>query len=129
MRVAGPVRETGASFPQVPSQMSHDASRRRFLTTTLTAAAVAPLAWHAVRAEAAAPAPLPKLDAHNPTAKALAYSENAATVKHPKHKAGDHCANCNFFKAPAGQAYGPCTLFPKNSVAAKGWCSAWAKKP
>ena len=79
--------------------------------------------------QAAAPAALPKLDANNPTAKALAYSENAATVKHPKHKAGDHCANCNFFKAPAGQAYGPCTLFPKNSVAAKGWCSAWAKKP
>jgi hypothetical protein len=82
-----------------------------------------------VRAEAAAPAALPKLDANNPTAKALAYTENAATAKHPKHKAGDQCANCNFFKAPAGQAYGPCTLFPKNSVAAKGWCSAWAKKP
>lgn len=129
MRSAGRKRDTAASFPQVPSHMSHDASRRRFLTTTLTAAAVAPLAWHAVRAEAATPAALPKLDANNPTAKALAYSENAATVKHPKHKAGDHCANCNFFKAPAAQAYGPCTLFPKNSVAAKGWCSAWAKKP
>ena len=59
MRSAGRKRDTAASFPQVPSQMSHDASRRRFLTTTLTAAAVAPLAWHAVRAEAAAPAALP----------------------------------------------------------------------
>ena len=109
--------------------MSHDASRRRFLTTTLTAAAVAPLAWHSLRADAAAPAALPKLDAANPTAKALAYTDNAATAKHPKHKAGDHCANCNFFKADAGQAYGPCTLFPKNTVAAAGWCSAWARKP
>ena len=28
----------------------------------------------------------------------------------------------------AGGAYGLCTLFPQNTVASKGWCSAWAKK-
>ena len=76
MGSAGRKRVPPAAFPQGPSQMSHEASRRRFLTTTLTAAALAPLAWHAVRAEAAAPAARPKLDANNPTAKALAYVDS-----------------------------------------------------
>lgn len=108
--------------------MRHDASRRRFLTIVVVAAATAPLALRAVTAEAAAPAALPKLPLTAPQAKALAYSENAAAVKHPSFKAGSNCANCNFFKGAKGQVTGPCTLFPKNSVVAKGWCSAWAKK-
>lgn len=106
--------------------MSHDASRRRFLSIALVTAAVAPIALKV--GDAQAQAALPKLSAADPTAKALAYSENAAAVKHPAYKPGSSCANCNFFKGAAGQASGPCTLFPKNSVAAKGWCSAWAKK-
>ena len=73
-------------------------------------------------------ADLPKLTVADPAAKALAYAEDAAAVKHPAFKPGSHCANCNFYKGAAGAAYGPCQLFPKNSVAAKGWCSAWAKK-
>lgn len=64
----------------------------------------------------------------DPTAKALAYAEDATKVKHAAFKAGSQCANCNFFKGAEGAATGPCTLFPKNSVVAKGWCSAWAKK-
>ena len=43
-------------------------------------------------------------------------------------KPGRECSNCMLYKGTAGQAYGPCQLFPKNSVAAKGWCSAWVKK-
>lgn len=113
--------------------MSHDASRRRFLTTAVAAAAAAPIALSALNATAAAPAaaakPLPKLPLTDNAAKALAYTENAAAVKHAAFKAGSNCANCNFFKGAKGAATGPCTIFPKNSVAAKGWCSAWAKKP
>ncbi|GAB3745905.1 high-potential iron-sulfur protein [Lysobacter olei] len=100
--------------------------RRRFLAYSAAAAAI-PLVLKALPAQAA-PAALPKLTAANPQAKALAYTENAAAVKHPVFKAGSNCANCTLYKGAKGQAYGPCTLFPQNTVAAKGWCSAWAKK-
>lgn len=109
--------------------MSHDVSRRRFLTIAVVATASAPLALRSLTAEAAAPAALPKLALTDATAKALAYTEDATKVKHAAFKAGSDCANCNFYKGAAGTVSGPCTLFPKNSVAAKGWCSAWAKKP
>jgi hypothetical protein len=113
--------------------MSHDVSRRRFLTIALVATATAPLTLRSLSAEAAAPAPaaakaLPKLALTDPTAKALAYAEDATKVKHAAFKAGSNCANCNLYKGAKGAATGPCTLFPKNSVVAKGWCSAWAKK-
>lgn len=113
--------------------MSQDLSRRRFLSIALVAAASAPLALRSLSAEAAAPAPaaakpLPKLAVTDPTAKALAYAEDATKVKHAGFKAGSNCINCNFYKGAKGAATGPCTLFPKNSVVGKGWCSAWAKK-
>lgn len=113
--------------------MSHDPSRRRFLTIALVATATAPVALHSLGADAAAPAPpaaksLPKLALTDPTAKALAYAEDATKVKHASFKAGSSCVNCNFYKGAKDAATGPCTLFPKNSVVAKGWCSAWAKK-
>ncbi len=113
--------------------MSHDSSRRRFLTIAVVATAAAPLALRSLSAEAAAPAPvaakpLPKLALTDPTAKALAYAEDATKVKHASFKAGSNCINCNFYKGAKGAATGPCTLFPNNSVIGKGWCSAWAKK-
>jgi anaerobic selenocysteine-containing dehydrogenase len=108
--------------------MSHDLSRRRFLSIAVVAAA-APLALRSLSAEAAAPAAaLPKLALTDATAKALGYAEDATKVKHAVYKVGSSCANCNFFKGASGAASGPCTLFPKNSVVSKGWCSAWAKK-
>lgn len=97
-------------------------SRRRFLVTAVLAAAAAPLAPLLVgTAEAQALKPLP---ADNATAKALAYTDDASTVKHPSYKPGSTCANCQFFTA----ATGACSLFPGFSVSPKGWCSAWAKK-
>jgi High potential iron-sulfur protein len=113
------------------SAMSHDSSRRRFLTTAVAAAASAPFALRSLDAGAAAPVaakPLPKLAVTDATAKALGYVEDAAKVTHAAFKAGSSCANCNFFKGDRGAALGPCTLFPKNSVVSKGWCSAWAKR-
>lgn len=108
---------------------AHDPARRRFLAQAVATAAVATLAMDALADQAApAPAKLPKLPLDNPQAKALAYTENAAAVKHPLFKPGSDCANCNFYKGAEGQAYGPCQMFPQHSVAAKGWCSAWAKK-
>lgn len=108
-----------------------DPSRRHFLRR-IGAAAGAAVAMNALAGQgakpAAKPAALPRLPLDNPQAQALAYSENAANVKHPLLKPGSHCANCNFYKGAPGQAYGPCLMFPQNSVASKGWCSAWAKK-
>jgi nitrous oxide reductase len=97
-------------------------SRRRFLVTAALAAAAAPLAPLLVgRAEAQA---LPPVPADNPTAKALAYTADASTVKHASFKPGSNCANCQFFTA----GNSGCSLFPGFSVSPKGWCSAWAKK-
>lgn len=116
--------------------MLHTMSRRRFLAFAAVAAATAPVlaalpaqAAPAAPAPAAAKTPLPKLPSTDPAAKALAYTENAAAAKHANFKAGSQCANCNLYKGAKGQIYGPCTIFPKNTVAAKGWCSAWVKKP
>jgi hypothetical protein len=112
--------------------MNHDASRRRFLSTALAATVTAPFALGSRASQATAPAaakPLPKLPSTDPAAKALAYTENAAAVKHAAFKAGSTCLKCNLYKGAKGQAFGPCTIFPKNTAAAKGWCSAWAKKP
>ena len=97
-------------------------SRRRFLISAALVAAAAPLAPLLVgRADAQALTPLPAV---HPTAKALAYTADASTVKHPNFKPGSTCANCQFFTAGTGA----CSLFPGFSVSPKGWCSAWAKK-
>lgn len=106
----------------------HSQSRRRFIVRTAVAAAAMPLAARLLNSPAHA-ADLPPVPADNPTAVALAYAEDVATVKHPSLKPGSNCANCQFYTAPADAARGPCTLFPNYSVAAKGWCSAWAAKP
>jgi hypothetical protein len=103
-------------------------SRRRFLVGAAVAAGAAPFAACLLSRPAMAQdlAPLP---ADNATAVALAYAEDAATVKHASFKAGSDCANCQFFTGKAGEARGGCSLFPTFSVASKGWCSAWAAKP
>lgn len=102
-------------------------SRRRFLFNMAVAASALPLGARLLNNPAQAQ-DLPALPLDNPQAKALGYSDDAATVKHPSFKAGSNCANCQFYQAAAGAASGPCALFPGHSVKAKGWCSAWAKK-
>ena len=108
---------------------THDPSRRRFLAQATVTVTAVTLALDAAAQQAApAAAKLPKLPLDNAQAKALGYTDNAASVKHPSFKAGSHCATCNFYKGAKGDAYGPCQIFLQHSVAAKGWCSAWAKK-
>lgn len=102
-------------------------SRRRFLVNLALAASAVPLGARLLSGNAMAQS-LPALPLDNPQAKALAYAEDAAAVKHPSFKAGSDCANCQFFQGAPGASEGPCALFPGHSVKAKGWCSAWAKK-
>jgi hypothetical protein len=81
--------------------------------------------------QAAAEANLPKLSLTDPVAKALLYTEDAATVdkaKAPTFKPGSDCANCVQIQGTSGD-WRPCTAFPGKLVAAKGWCSAWVAKP
>jgi hypothetical protein len=103
-------------------------SRRRFLIRSAVAVSAVPMLGRMALQTARAD-DLPPLPADNPTATALAYAEDVATVTHANLKPGSNCANCQFYTGADGAARGPCTLFPGFSVSAKGWCSAWAKKP
>ena len=109
------------------SNPAESQARRRFLkvaaavVTTPIAASMLPQLGFA--------ADLPHLDSSDATAKALAYTEDAATAKaNPAFKADSVCANCQFFQGTATDTYGPCTLFPGKAVNAKGWCAGYSKK-
>ncbi len=106
------------------SQEKNIESRRRFLKMAAGTAAVATVAGALPRLARAAD--LPHVSESDPTAKALNYVEDAGKSSNPKHKAGDTCANCQFFSGGAG--YGPCQLFPGKSVSAKGWCVSHTPK-
>ncbi|ALT78858.1 high-potential iron-sulfur protein [Paucibacter sp. KCTC 42545] len=96
---------------------------RRVFLMTLAAAGATALATSA-RAQA-------KVEEKDPQAVALGYVADTAkadTKKYPKHAATQSCANCALYQGKAGDAAGGCPLFPAKQVAAKGWCSAWAKK-
>jgi hypothetical protein len=102
-------------------------SRRRFLIGTAVALGSAPLLGR-LASQPALAQDLPALPGDNPTAVALAYAEDASTVKHASFKPDSNCLNCQFYTGKADAGRGPCSLFPNFSVNAKGWCSAWAKK-
>ena len=72
-------------------------------------------------------ADLPPVSESDPTAKALAYVEDATKSTNAKHKAGDDCTNCQFYSGGA-TGRGPCQLFPGKSVNAKGWCVSHTPK-
>jgi hypothetical protein len=102
--------------------MSHEKeveSRRRFLKMAAGTTAAALIVGGMPRL--ARSADLPHLSESDPTAKALGYVEDASKTTNAKHKAGDSCANCQFFSG-GSSAYGPCQLFPGKAVNAKGWC-------
>ena len=74
---------------------------------------------------------MPRLDESDPQAQALGYKHDASKVdkkKFASFKEGETCANCQHFTGKSGESWGPCAIFPGKQVAAKGWCSAWAKK-
>ena len=97
----------------------HVVARRRLLKLVAASGAVmgvAILVPGLLRA-----ADLPHLDASDPAAKALGYVDDASATTNARHKAGDACANCQFYSGgPTG--YGPCQIFAGKSVSAKGWC-------
>lgn len=99
--------------------------RRTFLLGAAGAASTALLSRVAV---AQATAVLPETD---PQAVALGYKVDATKAdkaKFPKYAAGQMCGNCQLYQGKPTDAMGPCPIFGNRQVAAKGWCSAWAKK-
>jgi hypothetical protein len=73
----------------------------------------------------------PLVNEKDAQAVALGYFADTTKVdakKFPKHAATQLCNNCALYTGKAGEASGPCGIFPGKHVAAKGWCSAWAKK-
>ena len=90
-------------------------------------------------APAAVPAPapvtttmnLPMVEKGDAQAVALGYVDDATladTVKFKNYVPGSACANCVLYQGKAGDVAGGCPLFAGKNVAAKGWCTSWAKK-
>lgn len=63
---------------------------------------------------------------------AIDYRSDAATVdaaKFPKFAKGQNCRSCNLYVEDKGASTGACGIVFGKFVEAKGWCSAWEKKP
>jgi outer membrane murein-binding lipoprotein Lpp len=99
-------------------------NRRRFIRLTAVGAAL-PIAGSLIGAAHAQAGT--KVSETNPQAAALQYRVDA--TKAPARKDPTHfCDNCALYTGKPGAAEGPCSLFAGGLVAAKGWCTAWAKK-
>ena len=80
---------------------------------------------------ALATADLPHVATTDPVAAALGYAEDATKIdpsKAPSYQPGQKCANCMQNSGAAGQAWGPCSLFPGKLVNENGWCRGYVKK-
>ena len=124
--------------------MSISASRRRFIeiapfTGIALLAACSPKSEPVPVSPAPAPTPapaaptagLPMVDAKDAQAVALGYVEDAPkadTARFKNYIAGNDCSNCVLYQGKLGEAAGPCPLFTGKNVAARGWCTSWAKK-
>ena len=97
-------------------------SRRHFLLMSVSAGSSLVLSRTAFAAGANT------LSETDPQARALGYTEDAATVdkaKYPQYRAEQKCSTCSLFQGKATDVYGGCTLFGDKQVAARGWCSSY----
>ena len=100
-------------------------SRRNFMRLAACSGAALLAGREALAADA------PVLDEKDPQAVALGYVADATKAnkaKYPNYAAGQDCGNCQFYQGKATDPLAPCPLFGGKRVAAKGWCSAYAKK-
>ncbi len=103
-----------------------NSSRRVFIIRSVATGAA--ISGSALLFAQAKPAMVDEKDA---TATALGYvadTTKADKKKFPKHEATQQCINCAIYQGAAKDAAGGCPLFAGKQVAAKGWCSAYAKK-
>ena len=100
-------------------------SRRYFIRMAACSSAVLIAGREALAADP------PMVDEKDPQAAALGYVADAAKVnkaKYATYKDGQLCSNCQFYQGKAGSVSGACPVLGGKLVAAKGWCSAYAKK-
>ena len=119
---------TGPNDPIKDSFMIN-ASRRVFVMTVVGGGALAAASSASAQT---APAAAPVLSETDPQAMALGYKADSSKVdktKYPQHTPAQVCGGCNFFQGKTTDATAPCQLFSGKKVSAKGWCTAWAKKP
>ena len=103
-------------------------SRRQFLNRLAVASASLPVVVLLGNSRIALAEGAPQMSEDDPMAKALKYKHDATTI--PEHaNASALCENCMHFSGADGSEWGPCALFQGKQVHAKGWCTAWAKKP
>lgn len=106
------------------SNPAESQARRRFLKLAAAGAVAAPFAA-VVLPRTGRAQDLPHLSADDPTAKALAYTDDASTATgNAAFKPGADCLNCTFYQGKAGDEWGPCMLFPGKAVHSKGWCAS-----
>lgn len=106
-------------------------SRRTLLTGAVGGLVAIPVIGAVAPAHASG-ADLPRLDPASPQAKALGYVHDASKVDakaNPMFKPGQLCSNCVHWTGGPNDPWAGCNLFPGRSVANKGWCKVWAKKP
>ena len=102
-------------------------SRRTFVIHALSATGA--LAASSLALSQTATAPMVKDTDAN--AVALGYKTDGSKTdpkKYPKYAPSQNCANCALYQGKATDPVAPCPLFAGKVVAAKAWCSAWAKK-
>lgn len=106
------------------SDHARDASRRRFLKTTVLGLAALPLASLPFQGKARADEELPPLDEESATAQAVSYVHDADADAPEERQEGHYCNNCALYNE-VNEEWGRCAIFPGTVVAAEGWCSAW----
>jgi len=95
------------------STSKNQVSRRTLLKALAVIPAIGAIGYHGT-------ASAEMVSADDPTAKALAYTNNST-------QAGKSCSNCNLYQGGTA-ASGPCPIFPGKEVAATGWCKSWVAK-
>lgn len=106
--------------------MTNKISRRRFIGMTVMTGAAALAPWVNTQAQ-----DLPHVSEDDPSAKALGYRHDAASVdveQFPRRAGAEGakqlCNNCALYQG--NSEWGPCAIFPGKAVNGKGWCNAWA---
>jgi hypothetical protein len=105
-------------------------TRRTIVKSGLIAGALVPA--FGLMGNTAGAAALPALDPNDPTAKALAFVNDATKVDasaNPTFKAGQKCSTCAQYQGKASDPTAACNIFAGHSVPAGGWCKVWAAKP
>lgn len=100
--------------------MKMSMTRRALVQRALTASALVSVAGFLGGASAYGESPA--LDSSDPTAKALGYVPKSA-------KPNSNCANCSLFQGKAGDAMGPCRIFPGRALLPPAGAAAGQRKP